>query len=197
VYESRDIDRGHLVRRLDPVWGVREVALEANQDTFTFANAAPQAAGFNQGKALWAGVEDHVLDHADAHDIKVSVFTAPIFGPNDPRHLGVRVPRQFWKIAAWTSEPIKELRSAGFILDQSEQLDRIALDDRAGLREAVPDLGGFKAFQVPIEDIAKATGLPLAQLVKADRYVPPTPVDGLRGWVMPWRQLTTARQVTL
>lgn len=53
-----DLDRGHLVRRRDPVWGSTTVAAQANLDTFHLTNAAPQVAAFNQDKALWAGMEN-------------------------------------------------------------------------------------------------------------------------------------------
>jgi endonuclease G len=34
LYEGSDLDRGHLVRRSDPVWGEPAVAEQANLDTF-------------------------------------------------------------------------------------------------------------------------------------------------------------------
>ncbi len=64
VYAGNDFDRGHLVRRRDPVWGDPAVAARANTDTFHFTNAAPQAATFNQDSTLWLGLEDDLLDHA-------------------------------------------------------------------------------------------------------------------------------------
>lgn len=57
VYARNDIDRGHLVRRASAVWGdTRAEAAEANEDTFHYTNAAPQAAQFNQGIELWLGL---------------------------------------------------------------------------------------------------------------------------------------------
>jgi len=63
-----NFDRGHLVRRLDPCWGPRHMALTAERDSFSWTNAAPQTAGFNQGRArallgeregrLWQGIEN-------------------------------------------------------------------------------------------------------------------------------------------
>ena len=46
VYAGNDLDRGHLVR-CDPVWGDPGTALLANLDSFSYVNAAPQAALFN------------------------------------------------------------------------------------------------------------------------------------------------------
>lgn len=64
LYVHNDLDRGHLTRRRDPVWGDAGTAAAANFDSFVYTNAAPQAADFNQSKLLWAGLEDYILDHA-------------------------------------------------------------------------------------------------------------------------------------
>jgi endonuclease G len=61
VYARNDIDRGHLVRRASAVWGdTRAEAARANEDTFHYTNAAPQAARFNQGLELWLGLESYL-----------------------------------------------------------------------------------------------------------------------------------------
>ncbi|WP_291885516.1 DNA/RNA non-specific endonuclease [Cellulomonas sp.] len=101
VYDHNDLDRGHLVRRQDPVWGEPDEAQRANVETFTFANAAPQAAMFNQGKELWLGLEDHVLTYAGTWRQRVSVFTGPVLLDSDPVYRGCGIPRQFWKVAVW------------------------------------------------------------------------------------------------
>ncbi|WP_322410190.1 DNA/RNA non-specific endonuclease [Microbacterium invictum] len=160
VYARNDLDRGHLVRRRDPGWGTAAEAREATEATFFYTNAAPQAADFNQSKELWLGLEDHVLAFAEASDQRISVFTAPIFGDDDPPYRGIQVPLRFYKIAAWVGA--EALEAAGFVLDQSE-----LVDTRQGV-VAVDRLGGFRTFQVPISDIAAATGLDFGPLVDAD-----------------------------
>jgi endonuclease G, mitochondrial len=48
VYADNDLDRGHLVRGADAVWGATRAEAQAgNVDTFLYTNAAPQAARFN------------------------------------------------------------------------------------------------------------------------------------------------------
>ena len=103
LYARNDLDRGHLVRRRDPVWGDLVVARKANFDTFAYPNAAPQASAFNQGELLWVGLEDHVLEYAREHGHRVSVFTGPVLADDDPVYRGVQIPRMFWKVAAWAS----------------------------------------------------------------------------------------------
>ena len=160
VYARNDLDRGHLVRRRDPGWGLVDAARAATEATFFYPNAAPQAAGFNQSKELWLGLEDHVLAYAEATDQRVSVFTAPVLAADDPPYRGIRIPLRFWKIAAWQGPD--GLAAAGFVLDQSE-----LVDTREGVL-AVPPLGAFRTFQVPVADIAALTGIDLGPLIGAD-----------------------------
>ncbi|WP_144875400.1 DNA/RNA non-specific endonuclease [Microbacterium sp. 1.5R] len=160
VYARNDLDRGHLVRRRDPGWGDPAEGRAAMEATFFYPNAAPQAAGFNQSKELWLGLEDHVLSYAESTDQRISVFTAPVLGDDDPPYRGILLPLQFWKIAAW--QGADGLAAAGFLLDQSDLVD---LSD--GLRAATP-LGGFRTFQLPVAEIATLTGIDLGPLTDAD-----------------------------
>lgn len=176
VYAHNDLDRGHLVRRRDPVWGSPEVAARANADTFRYPNAAPQASGFNQSKELWLGLEDHVLEHARAHGLRLSVFTAPVLGPDDPPYRGIRVPLRFWKVAAWNTGT--ELAAVGFVVDQTPLVDIGEL--MAARPGEAPPLGPFRTFQVPIGDIAVITGLTMPDLVAADRMPPTVAAAGWR-----------------
>ncbi|WP_308798322.1 DNA/RNA non-specific endonuclease [Agromyces silvae] len=177
IYAANDLDRGHLVRRRDPVWGAPAVAARANADTFRYPNAAPQASGFNQSKALWLGLEDHVLAFADANGLRLSVFTAPVLEPGDPAYRGIRIPLRFWKVAAWRDGD--ELAAAGFVLDQAPLVEAADLGPTAAGRAGVPALGPFRTFQVPIADVAALTGLAMPELIDADRF-PPTLLPA--GW---------------
>ena len=181
IYARNDLDRGHLVRRRDPVWGSPEVAERANADTFRYTNAAPQASGFNQSKELWLGLEDHVLEYARAYRLRLSVFTAPVLAAGDPPYRGIRVPLRFWKIAAWnaarTDEPGR-LAAIGFVVDQSPLVDTGELREPAP--GEAPPLGPFRTFQVPIADIAALTGLTMLDLVAADRMPPTIAAAGWR-----------------
>ena len=190
VYARNDLDRGHLVRRRDPVWGDPAVAARANSDTFHYTNAAPQASGFNQSKELWLGLEDHVLEHAAAHRPRLSVFTAPVLGEADPPYRGIQVPLRFWKIAAWNAGTDRDgvLAAVGFVVDQTP------LVDTGELRELepgeAPAVGPFRTFQVPIGDIAIITGLIMPELIAADRLPAAIAAAG-------WRELETSAQILL
>lgn len=185
VYVANDLDRGHLVRRRDPGWGSKAVARTATEATFAYTNAAPQAAGFNQSKELWLGLEDHVLLYADANGHRVSVFTAPVLGVDDPPYRGIQVPRRFWKVAAWARGD-GSLAAAGFVLDQSEllELEEGVLD--------VPPLGAFRTFQVPIAEIGALAGIEFGPLVEADVFAG---VEAITG--QPWVELGGSSQIVL
>lgn len=193
IYAANDLDRGHLVRRRDPVWGEPALAARANADTFRYPNAAPQASGFNQSKALWLGLEDHVLAYAEVHRLRLSVFTAPVLEPGDPAYRGIRIPLRFWKVAAWRDGD--ELAAAGFVLDQAPlveaaELEAAELESVVPARAGVPALGPFRTFQVPIAEVAALTGLDLAELIDADRF--PTTLLSAG-----WRELTGPRDLLL
>jgi endonuclease G len=188
IYARNDLDRGHLVRRRDPVWGEPAVAARANSDTFHYTNAAPQASGFNQSKELWLGLEDHVLEHASAHRQRLSVFTAPVLGEADPPYRGIQVPLRFWKIAAWNAGTDEDGVLVGFVLDQTPLVDTTELREPAP--GEAPPVGPFRTFQVPIGDIAVITGLVMPELVAADRLPATVAAAG-------WRELETSAQILL
>ncbi|MEE4588964.1 DNA/RNA non-specific endonuclease [Streptomyces sp. DSM 41602] len=160
VYEDNPLDKGHLVRRLDPVWGAE--ASTANSDTFHYTNAAPQMDIFNQGKKLWQGLENFLLDHAEDFDRKLTAFTGPVLEDSDPPYRGVQVPLRFWKVAAFMHDG--DLAATAYVLDQSPDLTKDAAAQ--AMAEAAragdpPPLGAFRTFQVPVADIANLTGLDL------------------------------------
>ncbi|MGC5169475.1 DNA/RNA non-specific endonuclease [Micromonospora sp. DT81.3] len=183
LYSDNDFDRGHMVRRRDPGWGDAATARAATEQTFVYTNAAPQVGRFNQGEDLWVGLEDHVLGYADAQDLRVSVFTAPVLVEDDPLYRGVQIPRRFWKVAAWASDGA--LSAAGFVLDQSALL-------RDGSPRAVPPLGGFRTFQAPIAELGDLAGIDFGPLVAADVLVPVTALPRPR-----WRELRTTADIVL
>lgn len=165
LYKGNDLDRGHLVRRRDPVWGSDSEGNQGNRDTFHYTNAAPQVAKFNQSKELWLGLEDYLLGHAEAFDSRLSIFTGPILDLADPVYRGVQIPRKFWKVAAWVSDG--QLASTGYLLDQTELL--VGLLSRT-LGEA-PPLGAYRTFQLRVSELAEVSGIEMAELAAVDRLV--------------------------
>ena len=162
AYRDNPLDRGHLVRRLDPAWGAsREEAKRCNDDTFHFTNCSPQHEDFNQNQTTWAGLEDYILENADNRDLKVTVFTGPVFADDDEQFAGVQLPRQFWKVAAMIKES-GDLSATGYLLSQEELISGLEV-----LPEAF-SYGAYKTFQAPVRRIGELTSLSFGHLVDAD-----------------------------
>ncbi|WP_121118237.1 DNA/RNA non-specific endonuclease [Croceibacterium ferulae] len=157
---ARMFQRGHLIRRLDPVWGEDEQARAAEADTFHFTNAAPQVGFFNQGTAaprtpgsgggkLWRAVENYVLRNAVAENQRVTTFTGPIFSPDDRPFRGLQVPTRFFKIVVWAEG--SELRSLAMLASQAEVIETWPEAMFGGAGESTPVIEGPEAFMEPGE----------------------------------------------
>jgi endonuclease G len=167
AYADRAIDRGHMVRREDPNWGNQ--AMQANDDTFHYTNSAPQHALLNQGRAMWLGLEEHILGSARTHGFKANVFTGPIFDDDDPMfEEGMRVPLEFWKVVVMPSTDHDRLHATAYMLSQG-QLIRKLLEDR-GRSEATEGFvfGAYRTFQITIADLERGTGYDFGQLRACD-----------------------------
>ncbi|WP_422390159.1 DNA/RNA non-specific endonuclease [Arthrobacter sp. N1] len=191
VYARNDIDRGHLVRRASAVWGdTRAEAATANEDTFHYTNAAPQAAKFNQGLELWLGLESYLLENAADNGRRLIVFTGPMFSDLDPMYRGVEIPLRYLKVAVFLQEGT--LAATGYVVDQTPQLADLPDVPRPGAVDDgdAPPLGPFRTFQVPIRDIAALTGLDLGQLVAVDRMPIAAALPSARV-TSAWRELSS------
>ncbi len=149
LYAGNDLDRGHLVRRLDPVWG--PAAAQAEQDSFFFTNCSPQHSTFNQH--LWLELENYLLDNADTRGFRASVFTGPVFRPDDAAYRDVLLPKAFWKVAVMINDANGELSATGYLVSQAGLLTDL---------EFV--FGEVKTYQVPITDIETWSGLTFGAL---------------------------------
>jgi endonuclease G, mitochondrial len=158
VYANNPLDRGHLVRRLDPAWGdTLEQAKIANDDTFHFTNCCPQHKNFNQNETTWAGLEDYILDNAIAQDLRISVHTGPVFSDQDPHYRGVQLPRQFWKVVVMVKED-GSLSATAYLLSQESLLENLE-----GF-----EFGAYETYQVAVRKVEELTGLDFGGLKRAD-----------------------------
>lgn len=165
LYSKNPIDRGHLVRRMDPGWGdTREEAQQGELDSFHYTNSAPQHAHLNQRD--WLGLEDYILGSATTRGFSACVMTGPVFRDSDPELRaqpgaeGVKIPREYWKVAAMVNDDTGALSVTGYVLSQGEML--------AGLTEAAFILGEYKTYQVRLSLIESATGMDFGALKDFD-----------------------------
>lgn len=152
LYARNDIDRGHLVRRRDPIWG--DLAKKANKDTFHFTNCSPQHKNFNQ--KTWLDLEDYILEKAEKYKFKATVFTGPVFRSDDITYRGVQIPAEFWKVAVIVKED-GNLSAAAYLQSQKHLIDN--LEDA---------YGAYKTYQVPVLKIEDLTGLDFGNLKDFD-----------------------------
>ena len=154
LYANNDLDRGHMVRRLDPVWGASSEAKQANNDTFFYTNATPQHARLNQGN--WNDLEDYILTNTNAKNLKVNVFTGPVFASDDPQYRGISIPQRFWKVVAVVNGDTGKLHATAYMLSQSDLLSNI---------EFV--FGQFRTYQVPVVEVERQAMLDFGEKVRS------------------------------
>lgn len=164
LYKHNDLDRGHLLRRVDGSWGETEdTALRADHDTYFWTNISPQHERLNQSnlKGIWGLLENSVTDQANATSTRFSVFNGPIFGRSDREHRGVKIPSGFFKLVAFVANGT--LSALAFRLGQEELLVDLPLERI--------DANEFGVFQVAVADLADLVHLDFGPLVAADTFI--------------------------
>lgn len=156
LYRDNPLDRGHLARRADLLWGSRAEAEAANRDSFYFPNITPQMDTFNQSgqDGVWGRLENALLATTGAG--RVSVFAGPVFADDDPVYRDVEIPLSYFKVLVYREgtwpvgrPPSGAVRARAFVLTQTlaglrtatpldefvtDELTLVALTDRTGLR---------------------------------------------------------------
>lgn len=153
---AKKIDRGHVVRRDDAVWGATfEERARANADTYHWTNCTPQHERFNQSKRFhgaWGALEDQIKSEAQRTGTKLSVFAGPVLAADDPDALDIQYPLKFWKVIASVEDGA--LSAYGFVLDQGPVIDKHGL----GLEEKL-DFVEFSEQQCSLHSIEALTGV--------------------------------------
>jgi len=149
LYEDNDLDRGHLVRRLDPVWG--EDAEKANEDTFHFTNCSPQHTHLNKGS--WLNLEEYILKNAGKYALRLTIFTGPVFRTDDILYKGqFKIPAEFWKVVTMVNEE-GTLSATAYLQTQKNLISDLEFA-----------YGTYKTYQVPVSTIEILTGLSFGTL---------------------------------
>lgn len=164
-----DFQRGHLVKRTDPSWGLATGAISAQADTFHFTNCAPQHEKFNPITTRWAGVENWITDGSDDQDMRVTVFSGPVLEDDDLQLDYIKVPRQFWKVIVRVENG--ELLATAILADQGDLLE----GDEDGDGEGAEDLPAFPTklpaeYQCTIKKLEELTKLDFGPLVEHDTF---------------------------
>lgn len=156
LYVDNPLDRGHIARRADLNWGPIHEAKQANIDSFYFTNMAPQHERFNQSAkaGIWGNLENAIYDGLNIQNLRVSVFSGPIYDDNDPVYRGIQIPVEFWKIVIYVEENTSKLSHHAYILTQRDlvrNLERL-------------DLSEFEIYEVDLTEISDLTGFEFPDL---------------------------------
>ena len=128
-------------------------------DTF-YTNCAPQHARHNQD--LWLGIEDHILGNADVRDLRVSVFSGPIFRDSDRQYREFLIPEDYWKVVAMVNDETGRLSVTAYVVSQRDFMDDLEFA-----------FGPFMTYQVPVAAIEEQTNLDFGDLKDFDPITEP------------------------
>lgn len=166
LYRDNELDRGHLVRREDPVWGAQ--AALANDDSFHFTNCSPQHSGMNQ--KTWLGLEDYILQNARVHRMRICVFTGPVLRDDDMVYRDMKIPKEYWKVVAFRTDDRPS--ATAYMVSQGKLIEDL---------EFV--FGRYKTYQVAIAEVEELAGLDFGDLRRFDGFSNEAVLEGRR-----WRR---------
>nr|WP_283247964.1 DNA/RNA non-specific endonuclease [Nocardioides coralli] len=159
LYLDNHLDRGHIARRADLLWGTLPEALAGNRDSFFYTNITPQMRDFNQSRrdGVWGLLENAVLELDKIESRRVTLFGGPVLAASDPVYRGRQIPKDHWKVVAYAVGGQVQFRC--FVLSQDLNPDRI---------ETMDYLDEFKTHQVTLTDLEMRTGLQFESLRSHD-----------------------------
>lgn len=161
LYQGNRLDRGHIARRADLVWGEAAEAQQANEDSFFYTNIAPQMDDFNQSsqQGIWGQLENALYEQVDVENLKVTIFGGPVFQPGDQVYRGVGLPSEYWKLIIFKEGGV--LKARAFLLTQDLDQLRVALA-----------FDEFRVYQVSVGELEQRTRLEFAGTIQiADALV--------------------------
>jgi len=163
-YDGNDFDLGHLVRRLDPVWGSSvKAAMVANDDTFHRTNITPQHKKYNR-YGVWSNLENFALEKAKEDMLRMSIFAGPVFREDDKDFTSndctLKIPKEYWKIIVMKKKEDNKMSATGFILTQENLITNMfSAMFRMFKGKSDSYLEKVRTYQLPISRIENRTGL--------------------------------------
>jgi endonuclease G len=158
LYRGNLLDRGHIARRADLLWGTRAEAARANSDSFYFPNITPQMFDFNQSTrgGLWGLLENALLRQAELTRHRISLFGGPVLATDDRPYRSILVPDEWWKLFVYVLDD--KPRAKAFRLTQSlEELERAA--------EGEIVLPEWVTYEISLDDLSALTSLQFASVI--------------------------------
>lgn len=149
-YVNNELDKGHLARHEDVVWGETEEAQQASYDSFFYTNITPQAFDFNQSKqgGIWGQLENAALEVT--RERRMSCFAGPLFQDSDEVYRDeLRIPSKFFKILVYEED--NKLTTKAFVLfqDLAHKLTISPLDKFAVYEKGIYEIESACFFTFP------------------------------------------------
>jgi endonuclease G, mitochondrial len=176
LYSNDPLDRGHIARRADLVWGSSEEAAQANIDSYFLTNITPQLEDFNRSSkhGLWGELENAVMAIVNGDHQRLSVLGGPILAADDVLFRDILVPRSFWKIVCTVEHG--EPRGRAYVITQKDLEKEL---------ETIAPLDPFEIYQLRIVDLEAMIGLGFdPSLVHADAMPTPQTIEPIPGPVV-------------
>jgi endonuclease G len=179
--DAVQFSRGHQVRLLDPCWSAAAKAAAAlsesklaSEDTFHYTNAAPQVQKYND--IDWGNLEDYLLNKAQTSEKKLTIFTGPIYRPDDPVYGKSReggpwqIPLSFWKVAV-LQKTDSRIAAAAFVVGQTEYVQALyEAKVFSGLKPYTLEEMRKRRIQTTITAIENETGLDFSAVKDFDAH---------------------------
>lgn len=156
----------HLVTRSEIAWGGYFDGEDASRRSEAVADVYPNAIPQFDADAgsLWDGLDRWVLSQFNDGASRVTIFTGPVFGEDDPDGFGATIPQRFWKVVV-SVDPASNgtAVSDAFVISRT----RNAGAGRAGSPGFDPAL-----YRVPVTEVERLTGLDFGPVVRASQPQP-------------------------
>lgn len=185
--------RGHLVKRTDPSWGNATKAMKGQADTFHFLNCSPQHFKFNPNKSKWAGIEDWITNTSDDENIRINVFSGPVFEDSDKPMHDIQIPKSFWKVVCWVED--EKLMAVGLLADQSDLIKGMSESIGGESLGEIPEK--LLEYHVSIKHISEITGLNFGKLATADIFTGAESIGGQKKLLRSFSELRLRREVVV
>jgi endonuclease G, mitochondrial len=182
LYKDNHLDQGHIAAFADVSWGTAGEAARARLESCYFSNITPQLDSFNRSdlKGIWGDLENEIAKENKVAGQRLSELAGPFFGDNDVPYEGILVPRDFWKVVAYSEDGA--LRAKGFVMTQQD------LDGKLLLA-----LDEYRIYQHKLAELQAKLGLNLGALVAADTAA--VPVKEARAATPTVRRVTSIAEV--
>jgi endonuclease G len=102
-------------------------------------------------------LEDYIFKNANVHNLRVTVFTGPVFRADDMLYRSkFQIPAEFWKVVVMV-KPDGKLSATAYLQTQKNLIVDLEFA-----------FGEYKTYQVPVTRIEELTGLDFGGLRNLD-----------------------------